>query len=174
MGLRPGETLAVTGAAGAYGGYVVQLAKADGLWVIADASDVDEELVSSLGADVVVARGDVVAARIRAADPDGVDGVADGAALEDKIVPAIRDGGGLAVIHGWAGPAMRNILLHRTSAHEYAHNQLALDRLRQQVEEGVLTLRVAGTFPAARAADAHRKLEVGGVRGRLVLEFPIA
>ena len=47
----------------------------------------------------------------------------------------------------------------------------ALDRLRQQVEDGVLTLRVAQTFPAEQAAEAHRLLERGGVRGRLVLTF---
>src|SRR3954465_6956254 len=65
MGLRPGQVLAVTGAAGAYGGYVVELAKADGLTVVADASEADEQLVRDLGADVVVRRGDDVAERIR-------------------------------------------------------------------------------------------------------------
>ena len=49
LGLEPGETLAVTGAAGAVGGYVVELAKADGLRVIADASESDEALVRHLG-----------------------------------------------------------------------------------------------------------------------------
>ena len=43
--LPAGETLAVTGAAGALGGYVVELAKARGLRVIADSSPADEELV---------------------------------------------------------------------------------------------------------------------------------
>src|SRR4029434_1850603 len=38
LGLSPGQTLAVTGAAGAYGGYVVQLAKAGGFTVIAHRS----------------------------------------------------------------------------------------------------------------------------------------
>src|SRR3954465_12784795 len=47
----------------------------------------------------------------------------------------------------------------------------ALDRLRRQVEDGVLTLRVARTFPVEEAAEAHRMLEAGGVRGRLVLTF---
>lgn len=55
--LEPGRTLAVTGAAGAVGGYVVELAKADGLTVIADASANDEALVRRLGADLVVPRG---------------------------------------------------------------------------------------------------------------------
>src|SRR5215467_10323919 len=70
LGLSPGQTLAVTGAAGAYGGYVVQLAKADGLTVIADASDADRELVAGLGADIVVARGDDFAAKVRQHAPD--------------------------------------------------------------------------------------------------------
>jgi len=35
LALRPGQTLAVTRAAGCHGGYVAQLAKADGLQVIA-------------------------------------------------------------------------------------------------------------------------------------------
>ncbi|WP_324276296.1 zinc-binding dehydrogenase [Blastococcus brunescens] len=52
-----------------------------------------------------------------------------------------------------------------------AEDRAALDRLRQQVEEGVLTLRVAQTLAAEQAAEAHRMLERGGVRGRLVLTF---
>ncbi|MFJ2394488.1 hypothetical protein ACIOTI_17270 [Streptomyces sp. NPDC087843] len=32
-------------------------------------------------------------------------------------------------------------------------------------------MRVAQAFPAERAADAHRRFEAGGVRGRLVLTF---
>ncbi len=43
--LQPGDVLAVTGAAGAFGGYVIQLAKADGLTVVADAADKDRELI---------------------------------------------------------------------------------------------------------------------------------
>ena len=50
-------------------------------------------------------------------------------------------------------------------------NTPALDRLRQQVEDGVLTLRVAGVFPAEQAADAQRLVEAGGLRGRIVLDF---
>src|SRR3954452_4921775 len=45
LGLQPGQTIAVTGAAGCYGGYVVELAKADGLRVIAVAAEADEALV---------------------------------------------------------------------------------------------------------------------------------
>jgi NADPH2:quinone reductase len=171
LALRPGQTLAVTGAAGAYGGYAVQLAKQDGLTVIADASESDEALVGTLGADVVVRRGDDVAHRIRQVMPDGVDGLADGAVLDDKVLAAVKDGGGLAVVRGWGGPTERDITLHRTFVSGYARNQDALDQLRQQVEAGHLTLRVADTYDAADAPRAHRRLEAGGTRGRLVITF---
>jgi NADPH:quinone reductase len=49
LGLTRGQTLAVTGGAGAVGGYAVQLGKADGLRVIADASDSDEQLATVSG-----------------------------------------------------------------------------------------------------------------------------
>jgi NADPH2:quinone reductase len=100
LALSSGQTLAVTGAAGAYGGYVIQLAKTEGLTVIADASPADRALVKSLGADIVVDRGDDVADRIRQHFPDGVDGLADGAVLNERVVPAVRDGGLFTAVRG--------------------------------------------------------------------------
>src|SRR6478672_7919671 len=171
MGLRPGQVLAVTGAAGAFGGYVVQLAKADGLTVVADASEADEQLVRDLGADVVVRRGDDVAERIREQFPDGVDGLADGAVQDAAVLPAVKDGGAVATVRGYRGDGQRDLRVFPVLVREYAEEAGALDRLREQVEKGELTLRVAQTFPAADAAEAHRRLEAGGVRGRLVLLF---
>ncbi|MGW7581968.1 zinc-binding dehydrogenase [Kitasatospora sp. NPDC054768] len=46
-----------------------------------------------------------------------------------------------------------------------------LDALRRQAEAGALTLHVADVLPAEEAARAHRPLEAGGLRGRLVLDF---
>ncbi|MEU6127711.1 NADP-dependent oxidoreductase [Saccharopolyspora sp. NPDC047091] len=169
--LAPGETIAVTGAAGAFGGCTIQLAKADGLRVIADAADRDRELVRSLGADVVVPRGDDVAARIREVEPDGVPAIADGALLNDRLLPAVRDGGRISTTRFFTADAERGISYRPVSVREYAQEWEKLDRLRSQVDEGVLDLRLARTYPAAEAAEAHRALAAGGVRGRLVLEF---
>ena len=36
---------------------------------------------------------------------------------------------------------------------------------------GVITLRVAATYSPEQAGEAHRRLEAGGTRGRLVLVF---
>src|SRR4051812_16906453 len=175
MGLRPGQVLAVTGAAGAYGGYVVQLAKAEGLTVVADAAEADEQLVRDLGADVVVRRGDDVAARIREQFPDGVDGLADGAVQDALVLPAVRDGGAVATVRGYRGPTDEQgqwgLRVFPTLVRKVAQDRAALDRLRQQAEDGDVTLRVNRALPAEEAAEAHRLLARGGVRGRLVLRF---
>jgi NADPH:quinone reductase len=171
LDLPAGSTIAVTGAAGAFGGYVVQLAKADGLRVIADASAADEALVRDLGADLVVRRGDDVAARIRAVAPDGVDAVADGAIQNTLVLPAIRDGGEVAAVRPFQGDTERGIVVHTVWVRDYLLEQAKLDRLRQQVEDGAVTLRVAATYPPERAGEAQARLEAGGTRGRLVIEF---
>lgn len=171
LGLRAGQTIAVTGAAGVYGGYVVQLARSEGLRVVADAAPGDRDLVRELGADIVVDRGDDVSEHIRRAVPDGVDGLADGAVLDDKVIGAVRDGGRIATVRSYAGPSERGITYHPVMVREYATERARLDALRGLVEQGRLTLRVAGTYPAAQAAEAHRQLAAGGTRGRLVLTF---
>jgi NADPH2:quinone reductase len=170
--LPEGATLAVTGAAGAYGGYVVQLARAEGLRVVADASEADEELVRELGAHEVVRRGHDVAERFLRHAPGGADAVADGALLHQFVVPAVRSGGGLAVVRGWEHEAPpRDITVHPTWVRDYLQRSDLLTRLVEQVEEGVLSLRVADVVPAERASEAHRRLEEGGARGRFVLAF---
>src|SRR5256885_7269078 len=96
LALDAGQTLAITGAAGAFGGYVIQLAKADGLTVIADASRSDQTLVGSLGADYVLDRGDTFAKRVRSIVAEGVPGLADGARLNHLAMaarwPSFSDG----------------------------------------------------------------------------------
>jgi NADPH:quinone reductase-like Zn-dependent oxidoreductase len=171
LALSPGQTLAVTGAAGAYGGYVIQLAKAEGLTVIADASEADRSLVAGLGADIVVRRGNDVASRIREHFPEGVDGLADGAVLNERAIAAVRDGGAFTAVRGFVGEPQRGIRFTQTWVRKYDGEYEKLDRLRQQAEAGILTLRVADTCPPERAAEAHRRLEAGGTRGRLVIVF---
>jgi NADPH:quinone reductase len=77
----------------------------------------------------------------------------------------------VATVRGYRGDGQRDLRVFPVLVRHYAQEAEALDRLREQVEKGELTLRVAQTFPAADAAEAHRRLEAGGVRGRLVLLF---
>ncbi|MCI2416931.1 NADP-dependent oxidoreductase [Saccharopolyspora sp. K220] len=175
LDLAPGEWLAVTGAAGAVGGYAVELAKVAGLRVVADAAPGDEELVRKLGADAVVRRGTGVGERFREAVPAGVAAVLDAALLGADVVPALRDGGQVAIVRrpGERGAAavLTGVTVRDVWVPDYQHARDKLDELRVLVERGQLSLRVAQEFPAEQAADAHRRLEAGGSRGRLVLTF---
>jgi NADPH:quinone reductase-like Zn-dependent oxidoreductase len=86
-------------------------------------------------------------------------------------LPAVRDGGRLAAVRPFGGESERGIQIDLVGVGAYAHNQEALDELGRLVEQGKLTLRVAETFSPDRAAEAHRRLQAGGVRGRLIIEF---
>ncbi|MGS2618837.1 NADP-dependent oxidoreductase [Micromonospora sp. LZ34] len=176
--LSPVDTLAVTGAAGAVGGYAVQLGKVAGLRVLADAAPADAGLVAGLGADAVVARGAGVADRFSALAPDGVDAAVDAALVGIPLLGAVRRGGALAHVRGapdhaaFARAAARaGVSLVPVFVHAYDGRRDKLDLLRRLAEAGSLSLRVADRFPPERAAQAHRLLEAGGVRGRLVIEF---
>jgi NADPH:quinone reductase-like Zn-dependent oxidoreductase len=171
LALSPGQVLGVTGAAGAVGGYAIELGKLEGLLVIADAAERDEELVRALGADVVVPRGEGAAAAMRKTCPYGVDAVLDSGLMGPAILPAIRDGGALAAVRPFQGETERDIAIHLLLVNDYVTNQAALIELSRLAGEGKLTLRVARTFRPEQAPEVHRLLEAGGVRGRLVILF---
>ncbi|HUH72248.1 MAG TPA: zinc-binding dehydrogenase, partial [Mycobacterium sp.] len=122
-------------------------------------------------ADVVLPRGKDYPQRIRAAVPDGVDGLIDDALFDRLALPAVRDGGRIATLRWFSEPGERGITFHSVRVPQYAREQSKLDRLRQQVEAGQITLRVAQILPAERAAEAHRLLEAGDIRGWLILRL---
>jgi NADPH:quinone reductase-like Zn-dependent oxidoreductase len=159
LALEAGQSLVVTGAAGAVGGYAVQLAARRGLSVTALAREADEELVRSLGASRFVS--DAVPA-------GSVDGVLDAALLGAAALEWVRDGGAFVSAVPGAQPAsVRGV---RTGAVEVAADGARLAELAALVDEGVLTLRVAETYALDESAKAHARLAEGGLWGRLVLQ----
>jgi NADPH:quinone reductase-like Zn-dependent oxidoreductase len=172
LDLEPGATLAVTGGAGLLASYVIPLAKRQGLHVLADAKHEDEELVRSFGADEVLPRGDGLLAALRAQAPGGVDAVYDTALLGRALLPAIRPGGALAFVRTWDGEDVEDgINVRRVQIADVIERTGWLEELAALAAEGLLALRVAETFPPERAADAHRLMEGGGLRGRALIVF---
>ncbi|MBY8862916.1 NADP-dependent oxidoreductase [Nocardia sp. CA2R105] len=172
LDLPAGATIAVTGAAGAVGGFVVQLAKANGFRVIADAAAKDEQTVKDLGGDVVLPRGEEFVELVLREVPGGVDGLVDTAGIAEFVSRAVRDGGRVASsVKGVQVPSDRGIVSRNTFVPQYAREHGKLDGLRQLAEEGRITPRVARTLPADQAAEAHRLREAGGIPGRVVLTF---
>lgn len=166
--LPAGEIIAVTGAAGALGGYVIELAKSRGYRVIADSSVSDEELVRRLGADWIVPRGQDFASAVRHIVPEGVRGLIDGSVQGAEVLPGVSNGGTIVVLRpGDLDPEhARAVFVAISQARDRPG---WLSELRRHVEDGRLTPRVAREFPLASAAAAHRLLEQGGTRGRIVL-----
>jgi NADPH:quinone reductase len=172
LDVASGGTIAVTGGAGLLASYVTPLAKERGLRVIADAKPEDESLVRGFGADAVVPRGDGFTDEVRALEPEGVDGVFDTALLGRAALPAIRDGGGMAVVRGWEdGTPERDIAIHKVFVRTVLERTDWLEELRRLASAGKLRLRVAGEYPPEQAGEAHRIMDAGGLRGRAVIVF---
>jgi NADPH:quinone reductase-like Zn-dependent oxidoreductase len=172
LDLDAGATLLVTGGAGLLASFVIPIAKLRGLRVLADAAAADEDLVRGFGADVVVARGDECVEAVLADAPGGVDAVYDTALMGRSAFPAIRTGGSLAYVRGWDGDDVESgITIRKVEVAKVLERTDWLQELTDLAARGVVTLRVAATFPPERAADAHRLMEAGGLRGRAVIVF---
>lgn len=157
----PGATLLVTGASGAVGGFATQLAAQDGLRVLAVASDGDEDWVASLGAAELVSR----ATDLASLHP--VDAVLDAVPVGAAAAAAARDGGVVAFTRRMGDVAGgRDLQVHSPLVHT---DPVALAELTRKVASGAIRTRVNRTLDLGDAAQAHRLVERGGLRGKVVL-----
>ena len=105
--IKAGETLLVSGASGAVGGFAVQLAAAEGAHVIGIAAPGDEDYVTSLGAKDVITRVDDLVGAARTLLPQGVAAVLDAATVGPSLLGAVRDRGTFIAVTDPATPARR-------------------------------------------------------------------
>ena len=161
LDLGDGATLAVTGGAGLLASYVIPLARERGVRVLAHAGPADEALVAGFGAEVV-ARGAGFADAVRAAVPDGVDGLVDTALLGRAAFGAIRDGGAMAVVRGWDdSPTERGIEIRPVAVRTVLERTEWLDLLRERAADGRLTAARRRRVPA-RAGRRRAPGDGGG------------
>ena len=166
-GLERGGTLLVTGAAGGVGGFVLELAALRGLHTVALARPGDEDLVRDLGAAQVLTSSERLGLGVRRLVPGGVDAVVDAAVLGIAAHDGLRDGGTfVALVAPFAPPPIRGT---RVVVQEVVADGARLTELAALVDAGRLTLRVAEELPLDGASKAHRLVEAGGLRGRVVL-----
>ena len=96
-----------------------------------------------------------------------------GAAGKEMIVPAVKIGGKIASLKFWRAE-LSDVKVVPILAPEQATNTAFLEDFVSSVSRGELDLRVSNRMPYTEAAKAHRLLEAGGVRGRIVLDFSSA
>ncbi|WP_164904738.1 NADP-dependent oxidoreductase [Streptomyces cyaneus] len=151
--------LLVSGAAGAVGGHLVQLAALRGWRPAGLARASDAPTVKELGAAEVFSDTDAPPAR-------SFDAVID-AAGRPSTIEALRDGGRFISLTPFAVPeAERSV---DVEIYGVQTDGTMLDALARHVEAGKLTLRVAHVLPFENAPRAHALLEAGGTRGKILL-----
>ena len=170
LGLNAGQTVFITGAAGAVGGFAVQLAKRRGLIVIAsDLADDESFAIDIAGADAFVPASESPVAAVRALYPEGVDAVLDTTTLGQALIGAVSDNGTFVTTRMDALPQPeRDIRVRLTSV---AADGSMLTTLSDLAASGELVLRVAQTYPLEDASQAHALMAQGGLRGRVVLNI---
>jgi NADPH:quinone reductase-like Zn-dependent oxidoreductase len=167
VGLAPGETVVVAGAAGGVGSVTVQLAKRTGARVIGLASEANHPWLRDHGV-IPVTYGDGVANRIREAAGGTVD------AFIDTV------GGGYVVLALELGvpPERIETIIDFAAAQKHgtkmagsmdASNAQVLAELADLIDRGELEIPIAGVYPLDQVRDAFREVEQGHTHGKIVL-----
>lgn len=170
--VKRGETVVILGASGGVGTMAVQFARLRGARVLAIASgQAGVRLARRLGAEAAVdgKRADV-ASVLRRLAPDGVDAVlalAGGKSLT-RCLDAVRRGGRVAYPNG-IEPAPRKRRGLSVTDYNLVAGPREFDRLRRAIVAAKLQVPIAASYPLARAAQAHRRIEAGHVLGKVVL-----
>lgn len=168
VGPRPGETVAVSAAAGGVGGLVVQLLVRRGVRVLGIASPANVDWLAAHGA-VPVTYGDGLRERLlAAAGSGGVD------AFIDLFGPQYLD---LAVDLGVLPDRIETVasigrameLGANTDGSVSASTPEILTELADLVATGAVEVPIAATYPLDRVADAFAELERRHTRGKIAL-----
>jgi NADPH:quinone reductase-like Zn-dependent oxidoreductase len=162
--LQAGQTVLINGAAGGVGTAAVQIALARGARVIGTAGEANHDYLRQLGAEPTT-YGEGLVERVRelggaelAFDTAGRGAIPDLVEITgspDKVI----------TIADYSAPQY-GVRVTGASDGRAVH---ALAEAAQLFVEGKFSLPVAGVFPFAEAAEAHRLSEAGHVRGKLIL-----
>jgi NADPH:quinone reductase len=169
LGIGAGDRVLITAGSGGLGHFAVQIARALGANVIATASPQNHEFLHRLGAATVVDH-------TRAGWPDQVRELTDGGA--ERVLAcaaptltgaarAARDGATIATPISTAEYPQGN----RVTWQHYDGKPLGsgLIRMAPWFDDGTVSVEIARRYYWQDAASAHRAVEQGHTRGKLVL-----
>lgn len=166
--IQPGDTVLIHGAAGGLGTFAVQLALAWGAGrVIGTASEANHDHLRRLGA-IPLGYGDGLAARVRAIAPAGVDAALHAGGGDDLALQASVD----LVQDTSRIVAMVPSVQAQTLGIRQLTGTRSKERLAELVRlynEGKVDIHIRKVLPLDQAREAHREIESGHGRGKIVL-----
>lgn len=166
--LAEGETLLVHAAAGSVGTAAVQLAQLKGARVIGTASEANQDYLRELGVTPVV-YGEGLKQRVEAAAPQGIDVVLDGAGGDalNVSLELVKQRNRILTLADHERAAELGVLVSKSG-----RSAARLAELAALYAKGDLRFHVRRVYPYTEAAAAHREIETGHGRGKIVLTFP--
>jgi NADPH:quinone reductase-like Zn-dependent oxidoreductase len=167
---QPGETVAVSAAAGGVGCLAVQLARRAGARVVGIAGEAHHEWLRRHGV-VPVAYGDGLAERLREEAAEGIDAFIDtfgGGYVDLAVELGVKPGRIDTIIDREA--AQRHGT--RTDASAAGSSAEVLAELAGMIARGELELPIDATYPLERVREAYEALEKRHTLGKIVLVPP--
>ena len=166
--LRAGQSVLVHAGAGGVGQFAIQLARRAGARVLTTASAPNHELLRRLGAEVLI---DYRTADFAAGLRD-IDVVLDtvGGQTRARSWPLLRRGGMLVAIamppSDAAAAERHGVRTARAAVTPHGERLAEIGRL---IDAGELEVVIDREFPLDQAAQAHRRIEQGHARGKIIL-----
>jgi NADPH:quinone reductase-like Zn-dependent oxidoreductase len=165
-----GQRVLITAAGGGVGHLAVQIAKARGAHVIGTASGGKRDFLRDLGADETI---DYTTTDIASATGD-IDVVVDlvGPESARALLPTVKPAGLVVAVPSGGDPDLVTAAEEqgvRLTRFLVEPDHVGLEALAGLVEDGALRVEIGGSLPLAEAAEAHRRVETGRTRGKIVL-----
>jgi len=166
LGVRSGETLLVSGAAGGIGSAVVQLARLRGLTVIGTASAPKHDYLRALGA-IPTSYGPDLLQRVNQLAKSGVDAALDvaGAGIIPELIEIVGDPARVLSAADLRAPEYGARFCHGPPKDP----ERILREVARLCGEGRFRLHVAQVFPLEQTAAAQELSARGHVTGKLVI-----
>ncbi|MCW2548192.1 MAG: putative oxidoreductase [Mycobacterium sp.] len=167
VAVQPGDTVAVSAAAGGVGSVVVQLLKTKGATVLGIASPNNHEWLKAHGV-IPIAYGDGLADRLKAAAPNGID------AFIDLFGPDYVQ---LAADLGIKRDRIETIISRDKAAElgtkvegsSDASTTEVLSEMADLVASGQIEIPISATYPLEKVRDAFTELAARHTHGKIVL-----
>lgn len=174
--LQAGETVLIHGAAGGVGSLALQIAKAVGATALATCRPHHRAFVQSLGADATIdyMQEDALEMVKQQTHGAGVDVVFDavGKELLASSIAVTKPFGRMVSITGPTGDLSagyyKDLTVHFASTRRA---RSTLDELRTLIEQERIKPVIDTVLPLREIAQAHQRLEQGGLRGKIVLQI---